>query len=310
MKNLNTAILIVAIFTILTGGCSKTAPKICGSKEVEQELVKKATDQGLIPKELLGKINFTVLKIEQSSGKPSSKDPSAEIVCTAEGKLDFIEDIQKSYAEVKKAVAENFPFAKNYFLDDLFSFKLISYKVKKNQLNDGVIVDGDWMEKSPNGESASEPAKQLPLSVIKIIEKKEKIYSDLKDVAQIYDFRAFILDEKNDVARSGKQVREYVLNNKIPVLQCLFVDFKPKEDFFVCRVAGERAAFNIDLSYEDSDQVIAEVLGGKKPSTGTPIRDERIEELLSMAKYVKYSKDSFEVFKVTVFSEIEHIKIK
>jgi hypothetical protein len=302
------SILSIVLFAVI-GGCSKKPSNICGTKEVEQELIKRAVEQDLIPKALAGKASFTVMKIEQSSPSLQSNEPRAETVCVAEGKLEYVEEIQKSYAEIKKFVGENFPFAKNYFSDDLSSFKIISYKVKKNQLNNGVIVDGEWIDKRSNGEPASELARQLPSSVLQIIEKKEKIYSDLRDVAQIYDFRTFILDKKNDIARPGRQVRDYILNNKIPVLQCVFFKFK-FEDHFDCRIAGERAAFNITLSFEDSNQVISEVFDGKPPPEGVIVRDERIEQLLSRAKFVWYADDSFKVFKVAVFSEMEHITIK
>lgn len=309
MKNKLKTILILAITSLVFAGCSKTSPKVCGAKEVEQELIKKASEQGLIPKDLANKIQFSITKIEENIINPKSKDSEKEVVCAAQGKLEYIEEVQKAYTEIRKLVSESYPFANYYFSEEVISFKKISYKVKRNQLNDGVIVDGKWVDERSSSDADLENAEQLSESVLLTVEKRDKVLADLKDVAQMYNFMTYITDKSNDIARPGGQVREYILKNKIPILQCRFLKSR-YDDFFDCRAAGDRASLNIYLFFEDFDQIIAEFFDGKKLSDGAIIRDERIDQLLAKAKSVQYEGDSFKVFNVTLFSKMEQITIK
>jgi hypothetical protein len=306
-----TGLIVGALVAI--SGCSKKQNSACITPETEAELVKKAYDQGIINKTIESKVKFSVISIEEvveeSKSSPNSK-AGQDVVCKGRGKLEYSESIRKEYEGIQKAVKDSFPFALNYFASELSSTKLIIYKLKKNQLTKGIIVDGEWMQDQLDEGSGDPKAQPLSEIALEVIENKDKILADLKDISQILEFKNFILDKQSsDLAKPGKPVMDFIVKNKVPVLRCIYdTDTKLSDVFFNCRIAGERAAMNIHLRYENIDQVIGEVFDKKSLPLYFQVRDENIEVLISKAQYVTYVGKSFETFKVAFFKDLEHLR--
>lgn len=307
-------ILIFGIFLTLIG-CSQES-KICASKAAEEELIKKANEQGLMSKSSAKKVKFTIVSVEESkiSTDPKSGSSSKITICNAKGKLEYIDEIQNSYKDIQKIINNSYEFAKSYFNEELSSVKTIEFKIKKNELNDGVIIDGDWNELSSENENYVS-AQPLSERIIDIIENKDKIIKSLNEVSVIWKFYEFLMDQKTDIAKSGKSVKEYILNNKIPVVHCYNDTFQENDETkFKCRIANEHSAMNIQLVYDDEfkEHIVNQIFEGKKPKYLLPIKDSRIESLIEKAVYVKVMKngnkdneDYIETFKLPIFKSIQ-----
>ena len=145
----NSILRSIAIFGLLLilVGCSQES-KICASKAAEEELIKKAIEQGLMPKAIAKKIKFTVVSVEESkvATNPQANNSSKITICNAKAKLEYIDEVQNSYKEIQKLVKNTYEFAMPYFNDEVSSVKSIEFKIKKNELNDSVIIDGNWIE--------------------------------------------------------------------------------------------------------------------------------------------------------------------
>ena len=80
-NNTSKYILIFGLLLLLIS-CNNQETKICASKVAEEELIKKATEQGLIPKAYAKKIKFTIFSVEESKVAANSQDGNSAKITT------------------------------------------------------------------------------------------------------------------------------------------------------------------------------------------------------------------------------------
>lgn len=294
--------VLLLVLSAAIVGCTKKDESVCGSKEIEAELLKKAGLQGMLPSEVASKLKFSILSVEQiQKDKDSSENKNRQNVsCMSRGRLEYIDEVQSKFKEIRNNVKQAYDFVNIDYSKMMAETKIITFAVKKNELTGGILLDGDWMDTDDDGKETTAKATPLFDGILEIIEKKEMLLKHFEEVAQIYRFRNFIVDARANVPKSGKAVKNYILDNKIPVLSCILMP----SDKFECRIANDRAALNIALVYEDSNALAENVFDGKRPTRSTIIRDEKIGDLIDTASYVQYKADSLQTFNITYFKTI------
>jgi hypothetical protein len=302
-KSKKNFLYVLFIFVSIISGCSNNNSKICGSKEIENELIKKAVDQKLISSIADTESLFSILSIEEEKDK-SDKTSDKGVLCTAKGKLEFNQKIQETFKNIQKLVKQSHPQFVDNFSYGLTETKIIYFRVKKNEINDSITIDGVWNEEEGNPEIDNSTATALHPNVLEIIKNEKLLINDIKTVELILTFKSFILDKKTDIAKSGKQVKEYIVNNKIPLLHCTLSN-DDAGNHFDCRIANDRAAMNILVRFENIEEFINENFPGKNIKLNSVVRDVGIESIIDNAEFIQYKNDSFENYKIIHLGKLQ-----